>query len=83
MLQFEETESLHQRATGKTRETSNRLFLKLRYPRHLSHLSYFLKKKLFVIKHVEKRGKGLTITITEVYLSPLASKNKQKTKSRI
>ena len=59
MLQFEETEPLRQRATGKTRETSNRLFLKLRYPRHLNHLRYFLKKKLFVIIHVEKRDKGL------------------------
>ena len=48
MLLFEETEPLRLRATGKTRGTSNQLFLKLRYRRHLSHLRYFLKK---IIRH--------------------------------
>ena len=35
MLIFVETEQLRQRASEKTQETTNRLFLKLRYPRHL------------------------------------------------
>ena len=58
MLIFVETGRLHQKATEKTQGTTNRLFLKLRYhrhlsySRHLSHLShprYSLKKEKSVI----------------------------------
>ena len=41
MLIFVETEQLRQGASEKTQETTNRLFLKLRYPRHLKKIKFY------------------------------------------
>ena len=42
MLIFVETEQLLQIATEKTQETTNRLFLKLHYPRHLKKIKFYV-----------------------------------------